>query len=277
MAGAAARGLVVPGPAGFASVTGQGVHAVGAGHQVHIGNTRLLHCAGVGGLRVVMMTGDARATADAIARQAGIDRVLAEVRVEDKAAEIARLQIEGQRVGMAGDGINDAPALAQADVGLAIGTGTDVAIEAADVAFMSGSLVGIPATIRLSRANIPQNPRAGVRLQHHRHPDRRRAALPVLRHRPVADDRRSRHGNLLAVSGHQRQPPPPRTHHRGTPAGHGREWPQPPDRPHPSRNPSPGKGSVPVKRFIMAAVAAAPASSVPYCSRRSRWPGAARC
>jgi P-type Cu+ transporter len=106
------------------------------------------------GLTVYMLTGDNPQTAQAVAHAAGIDHVMAEVRPEDKAEQVAHLMDAGRRVGMVGDGINDAPALAQADVGLAIGTGTDVAIETADVILASGSLMGIARTIAISRATL---------------------------------------------------------------------------------------------------------------------------
>jgi Cu+-exporting ATPase len=112
------------------------------------------------GVRIVMLTGDSKRTAEVVARQLGIDEAVGEVMPEDKAMQVKRLQAEGRKVAMAGDGINDAPALAQADVGIAMGTGTDVAMESASVTLVKGDLRGIARAAALSRAtmrNIRQN------------------------------------------------------------------------------------------------------------------------
>lgn len=204
------RGLTIPAATEFNSVTGQGVTGKVEGHQVAVGNLRLLDAfskpeellskadelrsdgqtvmlvgidnqlAGLlcvadpikattpealralkdAGLEVVMLTGDSRKTADAVARTLGIGRVEAEVSPEQKRDIARKLQSEGRKVAMAGDGVNDAPALAQADVGIAMGTGTDVAMESAGVTLVKGDLRGIVRARRLSQAtmsNIREN------------------------------------------------------------------------------------------------------------------------
>jgi Cu+-exporting ATPase len=200
-----ARELALSEPLGFSAVAGHGVQAEVDGHQMLVGNRRLMESVAVRtdaaesdiqqleengitailvavdgslagvigvadtikegsieainalhnmGLKVAMVTGDNTRTANAIARQINIDTVLAEVLPGDKAAEIKKLQGTGQTVAMVGDGINDAPALAQADIGIAIGTGTDIAMASAPVVLISGDLRGVPKAIALSRKTL---------------------------------------------------------------------------------------------------------------------------
>src|SRR5690606_39154253 len=121
---------------------------------------RALQALKAAGLRIVMLTGDGKTTAEAVGRELGIDEVVAEVLPEDKASVVQRLKAEGRVVAMAGDGVNDAPALAAADVGIAMGTGTDVAMESAGITLLKGDLMGIARARRLSQAtmrNIRQN------------------------------------------------------------------------------------------------------------------------
>ena len=144
----------------FVAVDGVYAGLVGVADRVKATTVEAIKALHDEGLRIVMLTGDSRVTAEAVARAVGIDVVEAEVLPEQKAAVVKRLQAEGRKVAMAGDGINDAPALAQADVGIAMGTGTDVAMESAGVTLVKGDLRGLIRARRLSRAtmrNIRQN------------------------------------------------------------------------------------------------------------------------
>lgn len=159
------------------------------------------------GLRIVMLTGDSRTSAEAVARQLGIDAVEAEVLPQDKAEMVSRLRAAGRVVAMIGDGVNDAPALARADVGVAMGAGADVAIESAGLTLLTGDLRGVVRARALSIAtmrNVPQNPVLCLHLQYSRHPGRSWRALSI--HRPPAfsDHCRGRDGPVISLCDRQR-------------------------------------------------------------------------
>ena len=159
------------------------------------------------GLRIVMLTGDNLTTARAVAKTLGIDEIEAGVLPERKGEVVQRLRREGRRVAMVGDGVNDAPALAAADVGIAMGSGTDVAIESAGVTLLTGDLAGLVRARRLSVAtmrNIRQNLAFRVPLQRRRRADRGRRALSRVRHPAVADGRRRRDGAVVGQRDRQR-------------------------------------------------------------------------
>jgi Cu+-exporting ATPase len=138
----------------YAAVNGKLAAVLAVADPIKEGTLEAISALHRQGFKVAMITGDNARTAHTIARQLGIDEVLAEVLPDGKADAVRQLQAQGYKVSFVGDGINDAPALAQADVGLAIGTGTDVAIETADVILMSGDLRGVPDAVALSRATL---------------------------------------------------------------------------------------------------------------------------
>jgi Cu+-exporting ATPase len=144
----------------FVAIDGQPAGMLGVADPIKMSTPEAIQMLHQEGVRIVMLTGDSRTTAEAVARELGIDRVEAEVLPQQKGEVVKRLQREGRIVAMAGDGINDAPALAQAQVGIAMGTGTDVAMENAGITLVKGDLRGIARARRLSRAtmrNIRQN------------------------------------------------------------------------------------------------------------------------
>ncbi len=159
------------------------------------------------GLRIVMLTGDNLTTARAVAATLGIEEIEAGVLPERKSEVVQRLRDEGRRVAMVGDGVNDAPALAAADVGVAMGGGTDVAIESAGVTLLTGDLMGLragAAIVGRDHAQYPPEPRLRVSVQCRRRADRRRRALSGVRHPAVADGGRGRDGAVVGQRDRQR-------------------------------------------------------------------------
>ena len=175
------------------------------------------------GLRVAMITGDAQAVADSVARRLGIDEVAAQVLPEDKATAVRRFQAGGRRVAMVGDGVNDAPALATADVGIAIGAGTDVAVESAGIVLVRSDPRDVVARHHALARDLPQDdrePHLGHRLQRRGHPGRSRAPGP-LGHRPLDGHGRGSHERLHDHRGRQRAAPAPTASRLGAGPGIG--------------------------------------------------------
>ena len=185
----------------FVTVDGALVGLLGVADPVKPSAAAALRSLHDEGVRVVMLTGDSQTTAEAVAKKLGIDQVIAGVLPEAKGKAIAKLQQEGRVVAMAGDGVNDAPALAQANVGIAMGTGTDVAIESAGVTLVKGDLGGIARARALNRATMRN-------IRRHRHPDSRGRAVPVARAAAQPDDRERGDEPELRVRHRQRAQAP---------------------------------------------------------------------
>ena len=191
----------------FVVVDGRLAGLLGLADPIKAGTAEVIATLRADGLRTVMLTGDGRATAEVVGRQVGIDEVVAEVLPADKAAVVEKLQAEGRVVAMAGDGINDAPALARAHVGIAMGTGSDVALESAGVTLLKGDLGGLLRARRLSRADDRQHqaePLLRLRLQRARRADRRRRALSAVSAAADPRARGGRDGALVGLGGRQR-------------------------------------------------------------------------
>lgn len=156
------------------------------------------------GIRVVMLTGDSRAAAEHIGALVGVDEVIPEVLPEEKAIHVQKLEEQGRKVMMVGDGINDAPALTAATVGCAIGSGSDIAIESADIVLMRSDLEDVPRALRLSALTLPGHQAEsvlGILLQYHRYPHRRRTAVCSGRAAALPYVRGSRYVPELRVRG----------------------------------------------------------------------------
>ena len=193
----------------FVVVDGRLAGLLGLADPIKPGTAEVIAALHADGLRTVMLTGDGRATAEAVGRAVGIAEIVAEVLPAEKAAVIEKLQAEGRVVAMAGDGINDAPALARAQVGIAMGTGSDVALESAGVTLLKGDLGGILRARRLSQADDRQHqaePGLRFSLQRARRPDRGRPALSAVSSAAHPRARGGRDGALLGLRGGQRAP-----------------------------------------------------------------------